>query len=421
MTNMRHRLAALFVAFCTFIAILAGCAPSGNIEEITAVSNAEEAPQTVVQPTDKNTEKHSAAKPSISTGFNFGKFSASFLTLQRMYDLAAVPTYDGYNQATHPKILYFPKKWNGYEYWMSVTPYPFGNDDFENPCILVSNDAKSWVTPAGLKNPITGVPSDVKNGAHYSDSHLVKNGEVMEMWYRYNKGNPKTKHPDSSMDYYYRTVSSNGRDWSVPQLMQKSKTGILSLAVNHENNQYQFWYTTSKKQLMHAVSTDGSAWTDLQQCTVELPGGYLPWHQDVIHYKGNYYLLQTGILPKEYSFALFLSKSADGIHFTKGVPFYPSDNPVILHKTWLYRSTVYADGDTLHMMISYRLPQKKWYMASTAVSVQQWNDACNLQKALILPDPVTAKESAEKKTQAKSPQKMVPNVAAKTAVEKNFA
>lgn len=410
MTNMYRRVAVTLVAICTSVTMLAGCSLHKKSEGITPNPTPSEI-ETVVKPAKPDTGKKPTTKPLERPMGTRGTFSSSFLTLQKLYNLAAVPTYDGYNQSTHPKILYFPKGWNGYEYWMSHTPYPFGNDDYENPCIVASNDGKTWVTPAGLKNPISGIPSDVKQGAHYSDSHLVMNGEVMEMWYRYNKGNPNTKRPDSTMDYYYRTVSSNGIDWSVPQLMQKSKAGILSLAVNHENNQYQFWYTTAQKKLMRAVSTDGTAWTDIKQCSIELPQGYLPWHQDVIHYQGTYYLLQTGIMQKNYSFALFLSKSTDGINFTKGVPFYPSNNPVILQKTWLYRSTVYADGDTLRMMVSYRLPQKKWYMTGASVTVQQWNNACDTQKPLILQDPLLP---VKKKLEDTAPKRMVTKLSAKT-------
>ncbi|MDU7339180.1 MAG: hypothetical protein E7L17_13830 [Clostridium sp.] len=413
MTNLYRRVAVTLVAICTSVTMLAGC--SLHKKNTATIENSIPTPseiQTVVKPTNPDSGKNPTAKPFERPMGTRGTFSSSFFTLQKLYNLAAVPTYDGYNQSTHPKILYFPKRWNGYEYWMSITPYPFGNDDYENPCIVASNDGKTWVTPAGLKNPISGIPSDVKQGAHYSDSHLVMTGDVMEMWYRYNKGNPKTKRPDSSMDYYYRTISSNGLDWSVPQLMQQSKAGILSLAVNHENNQYQFWYTTSQKKLMHATSIDGTAWTDTKQCTIELPVGYLPWHQDVIHYQGTYYLLQTGIMQKNYSFALFLSKSTDGVNFTKGVPFYPSNNPVILEKTWLYRSTVYADGNSLRMMVSYRLPQKKWYMTGASITVQQWNDACDKQKPLILQDRVLP---TKKKTEDTVPPKTIQKLS-----EENF-
>ena len=72
------------------------------------------------------------------------------------------------------------------------------------------------------------------------------------------------------------------------------------------------------------------------------------------------------------------------------------------------------------MMISYRLPQKKWYMAATSVSVQQWNDACDLQKPLILPDP-TVKAPAQKKAEEKTPQKIVPSLAAQMASKKILA
>ncbi len=35
-----------------------------------------------------------------------------------------------------------------------MTPYPNGNDTYENPSILAGNDGTSWAVPAGLINPI---------------------------------------------------------------------------------------------------------------------------------------------------------------------------------------------------------------------------------------------------------------------------
>ena len=54
--------------------------------------------------------------------------------------------------ATHPKILNFKEKWNGYKYWLVYSPYPFANDKYENPWLVASNDLKKWETPKGLKN-----------------------------------------------------------------------------------------------------------------------------------------------------------------------------------------------------------------------------------------------------------------------------
>lgn len=395
LTEMGRRTVAAVLAFCTAVTVLSGCSPKKQIAPVPVKASASSEPSAVKTPVQAKLPDTSVQP--LKKGGVPGKYSNNFLALQKAYNLAAVPTYDGFNQSTHPKVLYFPNGWNGYKYWMSITPYPYGIDDYENPCIVVSNDAKTWITPAGLKNPVTGIPSDVKIGAHYSDSHIVMRGSVMELWYRYNKGNPKTKHPDESIDYYYRITSTDGIHWSKPQLMQQAVSSIISLAVNYEDGRYQFWFTNSKKQLMYADSADGVHWQDEQPCSIALPTGYLPWHQDLIHYRSEYYLLQTGIRKANYSFALFLSESSDGTHFTKGVSFYPSDNPVVLTKTWLYRSTVWADGSTLRMMVSYRLPGQKWYLTPTALSVQQWQTACATQKGITLKAPAVQSSAPSQK------------------------
>lgn len=317
-----------------------------------------------------------------------GKPGKNFAALVRAYHLSLVPTYDGSNQETHPKLLYFPEGWNGYQYWMSMTPYPAGNDDYENPSIVVSNDLKTWMVPKGLKNPITGVPGDVKYGGHYSDPHLSMNGETMELWFRADAGNRKTMRPNYAADYYYRTTSTDGIHWSRPQQMQSSKDMILSLAVIHSQNRYRFWYTNRSYQLMSAESGDGTHWTNVRKCVIPLPKGYSPWHQDVVFCNNRYYLLQTGIHRRNYTFALFLSESADGVHFTRGTFFYPSGNPVILHKTWLYRSTfVPVENGMFQMMVSYYLPGSKWYMTQCSLSAKEWDEACRTNKRVILNQP----------------------------------
>lgn len=326
-----------------------------------------------------------------------GRATKDFLALKDAYNLSLVPTYDGTNQETHPKLLYFPNGWNGYKYWMSMTPYPATNASFENPSIVVSNDLKTWVVPRGLKNPVSGVPADVKYGGHYSDSQLVMNGNVMELWYRYNPGNKKTKQTDERIDYYYRRTSTDGIHWSASTLMQSSKWSILSLAVTHQNGEYQFWYTNCALHLMHAVSSDGKHWADIRQCQIPLAKGYAPWHQDVVFYNNKYYLLQTAMNRAKYSFSLFLSESSDGINFTRGAVFYPSDNSTVLHKTWLYRSTFAPVGNGLfQMVISYRLPNNKWFMTQCSLPVSQWDSACLTGRSIILKGPRVRSNTSEK-------------------------
>ena len=59
---------------------------------------------------------------------------------------------------THPSIIYIPGGWNGHEYWLATTPYPFAMDVFENPCIYYG-DADAEGNPPVLFTPISGVAS----------------------------------------------------------------------------------------------------------------------------------------------------------------------------------------------------------------------------------------------------------------------
>ena len=306
-----------------------------------------------------------------------------FQLRRNLYRLTYVPTYDGSGQETHPKLLYFPHGWNGYRYWMSFTPYPGTDARYENPSIVTSNDGKAWAVPKGLKNPVAGVPDDVSGGGYYSDPQLVMRGRIMELWYRYNKASECRG--NSRLDRYYRIRSSDGVHWTVPELMHASRFGTLSLAVLWTGSRYQFWYTTYSYDLIHAVSTDGKDWEEIKPCAVSLPTGFRPYHQDVISYRNRYYLLQTAIRQKEYSFSLFMLESGDGIHFSKSAFFSPSSSPVILDKTWMYRSTLApVDQDDFLMVVSYCLPGRKWFMTECVLPVSRWDAACSTGKPVIL-------------------------------------
>ena len=97
-----------------------------------------------------------------------------------------IRTYDGFDQPCHPKVLYFEEGWNGHRYWMAYTPYPYCADLYENPCLAVSDDGVNWTKPDGVTNPVTGHPPTHENSAHYSDPHILMNGDEMELWFRYN-------------------------------------------------------------------------------------------------------------------------------------------------------------------------------------------------------------------------------------------
>lgn len=88
-----------------------------------------------------------------------------------------IPTYDGTNQPTHPSVVKFDQPWNGYTYWMAMTPYPYNDGSYENPSIVVSNDGENWIVPSGLTNPLVGTP----NPGHNCDADLVYVPEFNEL------------------------------------------------------------------------------------------------------------------------------------------------------------------------------------------------------------------------------------------------
>ena len=120
-----------------------------------------------------------------------------------------IPTYDGSDQSTHPSVLRFDAPWHGYLYWMAMTPYPYNNDGLEDPSILVSNDAQTWIVPEGLTNPLTPAPKP----GHNCDVELVYNKERDELWLYYVEAD------DIVQSWVKLMRSADGVHWTKPEIV----------------------------------------------------------------------------------------------------------------------------------------------------------------------------------------------------------
>lgn len=100
-----------------------------------------------------------------------------------------IPTYDGSNQTTHPKVLYFENGFNGYKYWMVSTPYPSLDAYYENPSITVSNNGIDWTSPKGIKNPVSGYPNIYRDDSYYSDPYMIYDNGKIEIFFRKTRSN----------------------------------------------------------------------------------------------------------------------------------------------------------------------------------------------------------------------------------------
>lgn len=194
----------------------------------------------------------------------------------------------------------------------------------------------------------------------------------MELWYRYNPAYPNKgnkRRPNNAINIYFRRVSTNGTSWSQPQKLLENNDGHLSLCVLYENNLYKTWYATYGGDLFYSQSSDPTKWPTSTRCVVPLPKGLKPYHQDIIKNGAKYYLLQTAILSRNYTFQLFLLTSDDGIHFTNPQPIFPNNNKKQWEKISFYRSSIFVKDNKLNLYISLIIPRLNWYITKTTIPI----------------------------------------------------
>ena len=214
-----------------------------------------------------------------------------------------IPTHEsGQDQPIHPKVLYFPEGFGGHKFWMAYTPYPYGSDAEENPCIACSDDMVTWATPSGVTNPL-----DVGTASNYmSDTHLVYNPDtaLLEIWYR---------RVLNGKEVIYRRTSANGSDWNEREEMFRTPdtgysgiTNFLSPVIMYEDGIYKIWVGTGNPSgyLTYYESADGTNWE--LKATTNLEG----WHFDIIHTDFGYEAFISDTQPGA---SVSYSKSTDGI------------------------------------------------------------------------------------------------------------
>ncbi|RKZ19911.1 hypothetical protein DRQ50_01080, partial [bacterium] len=218
------------------------------------------------------------------------------------------PTYEGSGQVVHPDVVHVPGGWNGYEYWMGMTPYPNSNDDYENPSLLVSNDNVAWVVPPGVVNPLAPEPQ-----GHNDDvDMLLVDGEMILYYVETN---------NDGQSYLRRLASTDGVDWGELQLVLTIPNYVMSPAVIHDGTNYTMWYlqspagcTSSYQNIYRRTSADGVSWGPEQAVTLVQPGR-IPWHFDV-QFDGSLYTMLFISYPDGSSCgntSLYHAESSDGL------------------------------------------------------------------------------------------------------------
>lgn len=258
-----------------------------------------------------------------------------------------IKTFDGSNQPYHPSVVYQKEGWNGFKYWMVITPYPKGKlpykDRWECPCIYCSNDGINWRTPDGFMNPLDDLTDEeIANKDFFSDPHLVFKGKDLECWYRISHN-----HNNDRDTYLLRKNTNNGNQWSERELLfnptNAEAVGNLGDMVRSPaiiySREYKMWYVDNKynrgeRKVCYTSSADGKKWVKRIECQIK-GKDINPWHIDVSFIDGLYWLLIYDLRD------LTLWKSSDGIYFTfEKILLKPSLKYGNFYSDGLYRSVL---------------------------------------------------------------------------------
>lgn len=150
-------------------------------------------------------------------------------------DLIWLNGYDGSFQCCHPDMAYWQNK-----YWLLATPYPYGMEEYENPC-LFAGETISELFPV-MNEPIA-FPSKKGYGSHLSDPCLLAIQDQLYCFYR------DTVERDGEIEniIFYRIYDTE-RKWSDARIVISSKKdGLLSPAVIAEKEGYFMYFVSSKE------------------------------------------------------------------------------------------------------------------------------------------------------------------------------
>jgi hypothetical protein len=275
-------------------------------------------------------------------------------------------------QTTHPSVVFVPDGWNGYKYWMAHTPYPAGNDAYEDPNICASNDGITWVVPAGLTNPIDDQPGSPTALNSDVDLRLVNNTMYL-FWRTYSSVSTGTE------EQIYYSTSSNGTTWATKASVytaNQTALRMVSPTLIWEGGHWTMFavdIVPSPNRVVR-LTTSGASPAQGQwsaPATIAVGGmqsGKEPWHMSVIKHAGRYVGLLTdcNIGQSGIDGDLLFIASADGLTFTNSgttiVPRVQSGE----HDS-LYRATMVPSAEK--GILGYRVWYSGWLNQSPAI----WN------------------------------------------------
>ena len=253
-------------------------------------------------------------------------------------------TYDGSDQVVHPDVAFATLPDGGVASWLAITPYPWGNANFENPSLFGGNGRDEWSSPTGLTNPV------FKPSVGYlSDPDLVWLADRRELWMFYRHVNDENE--------ILVSQSTDAVRWSAPRVVVRAPNhqAVSPTVVRRSASEWLMWTVNSGAVGCSSASTtvelrrssDGLTWSS--PSTVSLSqAGVFPWHLEVqwVPSRNEYWALYNAKVAGSCTTdALYLATSADGITWTTFRSPVLRRGAIPELADVVYRSTFAYDGD----------------------------------------------------------------------------
>lgn len=264
------------------------------------------------------------------------------------YEEVIFKTYDGMGQSTHPSIVHF-----GNNKVIAITPFPYGNDKFENPSIYYSENGSERYYSID-KQPVV-YPKAHDKLIYLSDPDLHVKNDNLVMIYRECEYANENKY----FANIYETRTNDLVNWTTPVLLFSSKDGAMSPHCINIQDQEYLYYVLFENASTKLFRRDSKG-VEQSICVNNMPSGYMLWHIDMFYYKYNLYGLFT-LSTDHYGSdsVLFLAHTID-----LGKTWDIKDKIVVDKKhnlvTKTYKATVLNVDDSLDIYISIRRKDRYW-------------------------------------------------------------
>lgn len=181
-----------------------------------------------------------------------------------------IETHDGSGQSVHPTMAY----WNNF-YWLAITPYPYGMEEYENPGIYSCKTLDAFK----IHTPYIKKQECHKQGTHLSDPALVVFDERLYCFFRSTENRKKNT-------LLYSVYDDTEDSWGIPKyLFESSDDLLLSPAFVKGSSLIMFHadWREGKGHLFKTIVGQDAVLGEKKEVIIKgLEPGLSIWHLDII-------------------------------------------------------------------------------------------------------------------------------------------